>query len=262
MRNKIIILGISSDIGKFLAKQFVKNGYDVVGTFNNPNNIKNISNKNIKLIKLNINNLSNKKIKELKSNSKNWDIIISCFGSIKPLGKYFENSINDIKKCFDINFFSNIEIVKSIIGERKKKSYIFFFSGSGSNGPSYELSAYCLSKILLIKSAELISEEYPDINCTTIGPGFIDTKIHNDLKTKKKKFNTAYKKYLFLKNKKINKLKDLQNIFELIQTCIKNSNLARGRNFSSKYDDWKNNFSKYQKKLKKLDTFKLRRSNG
>ena len=187
MRNKIIILGISSDIGKFLAKQFVKNGYDVVGTFNNPNNIKNISNKNIKLIKLNINNLSNKKIKELKSNSKNWDIIISCFGSIKPLGKYFENSINDIKKCFDINFFSNIEIVKSIIGERKKKSYIFFFSGSGSNGPSYELSAYCLSKILLIKSAELISEEYPDINCTTIGPVFIDTKIHNYLKTKKKK---------------------------------------------------------------------------
>lgn len=262
MRNKIIILGISSDIGNYLAKEFVNEDFDVVGTYNNANNVKKLSKKNIKLIKININNLSKNAINNLKFNSKNWDIVISCFGSIKPLGKYFENSVKDIKKNFDINFFSNIELIKNIMSERKKKSHIFFFSGSGSNGPSNELSAYCLSKLLLIKSAELISEEYPDINCTTIGPGFINTKIHNELLTKKNKFNKAYKKYLFLKNKKNNKLKDLQNIFDLIKTCIKNPKFSRGRNFSSKYDNWKNNFLKYRKKLKKIDAFKLRRNNG
>jgi short-subunit dehydrogenase len=261
MKNKIIILGISSDIGKFLAKEFAQEGCDVVGTFNNVNNIKDIISGNIKLIQININNLSKKKIIKLKSCSKNWDVIISCLGSIKPLGNYFENSLKDIKKCFDINFFSNIELIKNILKNRKKKSHIFFFSGSGSNGPSNELSAYCLSKILLIKSAELISEEYSDINCTAIGPGFIDTKIHNDLKKKKKKYNLAYKKYLFLKNQSINRQKDLKNIFKLIKTCIKNPKLTRGRNFSSKYDNWRNNFSKYKKKLKNLDTFKLRRCN-
>ena len=262
MRNKIIILGISSDIGKFLANEFVKEGFDVIGTYNNPKHIKNISKKNIKLIRININKLSTKSITKLKYYSKKWDILISCFGSIKQLGKYFENSLKDVRKNFDINFFSNIEIIKSILIERKKKSHIFFFSGSGSNGPSNEMSAYCLSKILLIKSAELISAEYADINCTTIGPGFIDTKIHNELLVKKKKFTTAYKKYLFLKNKKNNKLNDLQNIFDLIKTCIKNPAFSRGRNFSSKYDNWKNNFLKYRKKLKKIDTFKLRRANG
>ena len=127
MRNKIIILGISSDIGKFLANEFVKEGFDVIGTYNNPKHIKNISKKNIKLIRININKLSTKSITKLKYYSKKWDILISCFGSIKPLGKYFENSLKDVRKNFDINFFSNIEIIKSILIERKKKkSFIFF----------------------------------------------------------------------------------------------------------------------------------------
>jgi len=34
MRNKIIIAGITSDIGKKLASRFYEDGYDVVGTYN------------------------------------------------------------------------------------------------------------------------------------------------------------------------------------------------------------------------------------
>ena len=47
MKRKIIILGISSDIGKKLALQFYKKGFEVIGTYNSKKNIKK---KNIKII--------------------------------------------------------------------------------------------------------------------------------------------------------------------------------------------------------------------
>jgi short-subunit dehydrogenase len=260
MKNKIIILGITSDIGKELAKMFYEDNYEVVGTYNSSKNLGLLTKKNIKLLKIDMNNINNKDIIKLKKLSNNWKIFISCVGTISPIGKFFDNKIEKIKENFNINFFSNLEILKKIIVQRNKKSHLFFFSGSGSNGPSNELSAYCLSKLLLIKSAELISAEYPNLNCTTIGPGFIDTKIHKELISKKVKFKKAYGKYLSLKNREIDNNNPYKNIYSLIKKCIKYPIIAKGRNFSSKYDNWNNIFLKFQKQLKTNENlFKLRR---
>ncbi len=260
MKNKIIILGITSDIGKEFAKMFYEEDYEIIGTYNSSKNLGLLPKKNIKLLKIDMDNIRTKDILKLKKISKNWMIFISCVGTISPIGKFFDNEIKKIKKSFNINFFSNFEILKKIIPQRSKKSHLFFFSGSGSNGPSNELSVYCLSKLLLIKSAELISSEYPDLNCTTIGPGFINTKIHNDLISKKIKFKKAYSKYLCLKNKEIDNNNAYKNIYSLIKQCIKYPLIAKGRNFSSRYDNLNDIFHKLQKKIKKnKNLFKLRR---
>lgn len=259
MKNKVVIIGISSDIGQFLADKFFKENYEIVGTYNSKKSLKFIS--KYKVIKLDMKKIKKNDVVNLKKISKNWKIFISCVGSLKPIGKIFDNNISKIKENFNINFFSNLEVLKNIINLAKNNGHIFFFSGSGSNGPSPELSSYCLSKILLIKTSELISEEYPKISCTTIGPGFINTKIHRDLISRKKKYKLAYKKYVDLKNKSKSKsMKVYNDIHSLIDTCIRNPSISNGRNFSSKYDDWKNNFSKNYLKLKKnKDLFKLRR---
>jgi len=196
-------------------------------------------------------NISKKDILKFKKISLNWKIFISCVGTLDPIRKFFDNNIDEIKKNFNINFFSNIELLGKIISLKKNKSHIFFFSGSGSNVPSNELSSYCLSKLMLIKSAELISEEYSDLYCTTIEPGFVNTKNHKNLIAKKHKYKNAYSKYSKLKNKNMDNEKSYENIYSLIKACINNPALANGRNFSSKYDNWDNNFSKFYSKLKK-----------
>ena len=259
MKRKIIILGISSDIGKKLALQFYKKGFEVIGTYNSKKNIKKKEYQNYNLVNINALNLSKKGLSDLKKKSKGWDIVISCFGIIEPIGKIFDLDIKKIKKNFEINFFSNLEILKIILEARNKKSNIFLFSGSGSNGPAAGLSSYTLSKLLLIKLSELISDEYKDINCVTIGPGYIDTKIHQQLIKNKNKAKDFYKKYLSLKLHN-NNVDPYQHIHDLILKCIKYPKLSRGRNFSSKYDKWKNNFSRLKKNLIIDDNyFKLRR---
>ena len=260
MRNKIIIIGITSDIGRDLADKFYKENYKIVGTYNSSKNLKLLPKNKYNLLKIDMKNIKKKDILEFKKISTNWKKFISCVGTLDPIGKFFDNKIEEIKKNFNINFFSNIELLGKIISLKKDKSHIFFFSGSGSNGPSNGLSSYCLSKLMLIKSAELISEEYSDLYCTTIGPGFVNTKIHKNLIAKKHKCKNAYSKYLKLKNKNIDNKKSYENIYSLIKTCINNPALTRGRNFSSKYDNWQNNFSKFYLKLKKNNNlFKLRR---
>jgi NAD(P)-dependent dehydrogenase (short-subunit alcohol dehydrogenase family) len=55
---------------------------------------------------------------------------------------------------------------------------VVFFSGAGTNGPAPSYSAYCASKILLIKMCELLDSETPDASFFIIGPGMVRTKIH------------------------------------------------------------------------------------
>ena len=259
MRNKIIITGITSDIGKKLASRFYEDGYEIVGTYNSEKNLKLLPMNKYKLLKINMLKINKRDVLKFKKMSKNWKVFISCVGTLNPIGKFFENKINIIKDNFNINFFSNIELLSSIVDSRNKSRHVFFFSGSGSNGPSNDLSSYCLSKLILIKSAELISEEYKGINCTTIGPGFINTKFHKELILSKEKAKNAYKKYLSLKNDKTDNDAHAK-IYSLINTCIKNPLISNGRNFSSKYDDWENNFFKLKTKIKKdKNLFKLRR---
>ena len=88
--------------------------------------------------------------------------------------------------------------MNSILKNNKKKRKILFFAGGGTNNAVKYYSSYTLSKILLIKFAELLDYE-EKIDISILGPGWINTKIHEaTLKSKIKKFkNKAItKKYL------------------------------------------------------------------
>ena len=118
-----------------------------------------------------------------------------------------------------------------------------FFSGSGTNGPKNNYSAYTLSKILLIKFVELLDSEEKKVIAGILGPGFIKTKIH-----KNKKIKTS-------KNE-INKMKKIVNFIYWFFSQPKN--IVGGRNFSLVSDKLE---SKRIIKLLKSnkDNFKLRR---
>ena len=56
MKRKIVILGISSGIGKSLALQFYKKGFEVIGTYNSKN-LNKVEYQNYNLININALNL-------------------------------------------------------------------------------------------------------------------------------------------------------------------------------------------------------------
>ena len=50
-------------------------------------------------------------------------------------------------------------------------------AGGGTNNPFTNYSAYCVSKIALIKMCELIDDEYKNLNVFIIGPGLLKPKL-------------------------------------------------------------------------------------
>jgi NAD(P)-dependent dehydrogenase (short-subunit alcohol dehydrogenase family) len=57
---------------------------------------------------------------------------------------------------------------------------IVFFAGGGSNGAPVNYSAYTIAKIALTKMCELLDAENPDCRFSILGPGWVDTKIHQE----------------------------------------------------------------------------------
>ena len=131
-------------------------------------------------------------------------------------------------------------------------------AGGGTNSAFKFYSAYCVSKIALIKMCELIDDEEPDIKIQIVGPGFVKTKTHLDtLKAGNKAGENLNRVKKFLKN--VKEEKKFKKIYEFLQ-WIKRSEkkTTSGRNFSLENDKW--NTKELIKKLNDdPDMFKLRR---
>ena len=64
---------------------------------------------------------------------------------------------------------------------RERMSNVVFFAGGGTNSPLPDLSAYAASKIFLMKMCELLDDENEDLNVFIVGPGWVKTKIHEEV---------------------------------------------------------------------------------
>ena len=254
----IVILGINADIGSNLANLFINDGYKVIGTYRKkkPTNIAkadiykcDITKK--KDIKKFVETIKKKKIK--------WDIIFSSVGTSEPISKFFDTNFDIWRKSVNVNFISQLEVIHFLYKLRSgNKNSIILLAGGGTNNPFTNYSAYCVSKIALIKMCELIDDEYKNLNTFIIGPGFTKTKTHLEtIKAGKK----AGKNYLRVKKflKSPNQGTSFKKIYECILWGIKESRkVIGGRNFSVVHDKWGTNKLK-TKLLNDTSKYKLRR---
>lgn len=243
---KIILLSISSDIGFEVAKDLLKKKFDIVGTYNTySNKVEALKKSGVKLFKLDVSRKSNidqvaKKIN--RYTRKDWAYFISFAGQLNPINKIVNVDSNVWEKSIYINSLGQLRFLNKILKKNKKRK-ILFFAGSGTNGPKDNYSAYTLSKILLIKYVELLNSEEKLISSSILGPGFLETKIHNKKKIKSKKNNSI----------KINKIINFIYWF-----FSQPKRIVGGRNFSLINDKWEN--KRIIKILRKnKDIYKLRR---
>ena len=256
---KILILGINADIGKNIASFFLKDGLEVVGTYRKKKPV--FSSKNISLYKCDLTKRGdiNKLIKNLKKIKFKWDYIFSSVGTSEPISKFFETKFNTWKNSINVNFISQLEVIHSLYSLRSKnKNSIILMAGGGTNNPFTNYSAYCVSKIALIKMCELLDDEYKNINTFIIGPGFTKTKTHIEtLKAGKKAGSNYLRVKKFLKSN--NNGTPFVKIFECIKWGIKEGKkVVGGRNISVVHDKWETK-SLRNKLYNDIDMYKLRR---
>jgi short-subunit dehydrogenase len=257
-----IILSISSDIGYYLAKDWLSKNFSVIGTYRKKNEkIKELESLGAKVFYCDL-----KKNKSVDSVSKKiskfgkWNSLVLAAGDQNPIGNILNINLDEFENSFKINFINQIRFLRNLLdkreGKTKKSPSVLFFAGGGTNNATVNYMAYTLAKITSIKVTELLDAEIKDTKFTILGPGWVKTKIHKATLEQPSNSGKNYRKTI-----EIFKKNNFYPMSEVIKCCnwLINADkaLVGGRNFSSVFDPW--NSKKITKIKKDSNLFKLRR---
>jgi short-subunit dehydrogenase len=262
---KVVILGVSADIGFNIAKLYLQDGFEVFATYRNTN--KNVTDllkeKNICILKCDLTDRQKTHLlaEQLEKARFNWTHLFSSVGTSTPIGKFFDLDFEEWQKSIDINFTSQLRTLHSIYRFRDKTGIatINFMAGGGTNSTFDNYSAYTVSKIGLIKFCELLNSEYEDVKIQIVGPGFVKTKTHYETLEAGEAAGDNLKRVKDFMSSEGQGTK-----FEEIYNCLKwfdqeDKDVVSGRNYSVVHDQWGNERLKMQLAADK-NMYKLRRS--
>ena len=262
-QKKLFILGITSDIGLYLAHQYSLKGWKIYGSYKNIKASESLP-KNWKTKRCDLGNENdiNRLVIYLKKNKCKWNLWINAIGLLEPIGPFFFLKYKKWINSFTINCLSPLIILHRTWALRSKTDMtnVLFFAGAGTNGPASNYSAYCLAKICLIKMVELLHFENNKSNFFIIGPGIVKTKIHcQTIKSANSAGENLEKIVKALKDP--NKGTPMSDIFNCLQWCIHSGrSVCGGRNISLVFDSWKNSKKNLNKQLRNHpDMYRLRR---
>src|ERR1700688_457638 len=180
-----IILGVTADIGRGLAERLLGDGWHVIGVGRAPDHVQNLSDVDkLQLYQCNI--AAKESVSELVSILRNkevaWDLLLSSVGTMEPIGRFFDLDFDEWERSVTINFIAQMRALQALWPLRRsgKAVDVMLLVGGGTNNPFRNYSAYCVSKIALIKMCELIDDEEQDAHAFIIGPGYTSTRIHDE----------------------------------------------------------------------------------
>ena len=210
-RKYAFITGCSGNLGKDILQNILKKNYKVICHSRKiDKDLKEILSNNKKNIKklLNFDLLDNQKMdKQLKSLYKNIDHLdlVILNAAVPHGGKLEMTKINDIKKIFEINFFSQIFIIQKLLRLLKKSTYpsIILISSIASIIPGKGNLAYGGSKALINYATKVLAEEFANYNVriNSIAPIVINDGMGEkmDIKSKNEMISSTFQKKI-LKN--------------------------------------------------------------
>jgi NAD(P)-dependent dehydrogenase (short-subunit alcohol dehydrogenase family) len=262
--NRVIILGVSADIGSNICKLFHGDGFDVIGTYRNDFDARSELEglENVRLIQCDLTqSLDVQRLTDfVRSQEFKWTHLFSSVGTSEPIGRFFDLDFDDWEKSVTINMTSQLRAVHSLypLRDSSRQANIALLAGGGTNNPFRCYSSYAVAKIGLIKMCELIDDETEDLNIFIVGPGFVKTKTHFETLRAGEKAESNFGRV-----KEFMDSNDKGTSFEDIYKCLQwgaamGREVAGGRNFSVVHDKW--GTERLESELKQdNDMYKLRR---
>lgn len=182
-----IIISASSDIGHALAVDWLAAGCEVYGTFRTSSAaVEQLAQQGAGMIRWDV--ASPESIagacRELRARAEAWDVLVLAAGMIEPIGPFEDCDFAQWAESFQVNFIGQMQLLRELLPFRGAKGdddlapLALLFAGGGANGATLNYSAYTLAKIALIKAVELLAAEVSDCRFAILGPGWVNTKIH------------------------------------------------------------------------------------
>ena len=196
----------------------------------------------------------------LESLGLTWDVFVACNGTMEPIGPFMDLDGDAWQNSITCNALAPCLVLQSLYRHRNpdKECTAVFMAGGGTNNPFPNYSAYCLSKILLIKMCELLDDEVPDLKTFIIGPGYVRTKIHDETLRAGGKAGCNLQKTLAFLDGDGTPLMDIKLCIDWGVT--QSREIIGGRNLSVVHDPWRDGGQKLVEQLAAdVNWFKLRR---
>lgn len=183
MKNTVLITGTSSGIGKATAKEFAKNGWNVIATMRNPANEKELTQvNNIFVAKLDVEQPSTIQ-KAIEAGIRTFgkiDVLINNAGQ-GLFGVFEATPQESIQRLFEVNVFGVMHVTKAILPHFRKQNRGVIVNVSSSTGlfTIPLLSVYSASKYALEGFSESLAFELSsqNIKIKLIEPGMVDTNF-------------------------------------------------------------------------------------
>jgi NAD(P)-dependent dehydrogenase (short-subunit alcohol dehydrogenase family) len=156
------------------------------------------------------------------------------------MGPYFSCDVDAWEDSLRVNATGQLRALHALYPCRRPGlAHVALLAGGGTNGPFPNYSAYCASKILLIKMCELLDAENEDLNVFILGPGWVRTKIHQQTLANPAGAGGNYQRTLaFLRSSDPGTSHD--DIYRALVWCIEQGKaVAGGRNLSVVHDPWR-----------------------
>ncbi len=197
IRKTAIIIGASSDIGIATAKKFAKKGYNLALTYNshNVNFEKELDlDKDIQIKTYKLNLLEDHQVESffdaVKLDFQYFDTLVYCSGVAQKRKLIFDVSNEEIDTLFEVNLKSAIKAIREFTKltiNKNPSNVVLVGSFVEKNGCSCE-SVYTSTKSGLTGLCKSLATELGslDIRCNVVAPGFIDTKMNNNLNQEEK----------------------------------------------------------------------------
>jgi NAD(P)-dependent dehydrogenase (short-subunit alcohol dehydrogenase family) len=260
-----LILGITSDIGRELAVRLGADGWRIAGTMRKGGSAVGPEGREWDVVPCDfaLTGSVDRAVRAFQERGLRWSLVIVAVGTERPVGNFFDCEPDEWERGIHVNALSPLRFLRGIhaLREAGDAPCVAFFSGSGTNNAAPAYSAYCASKILLMKMCELLDAECPDTSFFIIGPGMVRTKIHQQTLEAPGKSGGNYKKVAdFLASGDPGTSHD--DIYGCLLWCRSSGKaVVGGRNIALAHDAWRGGGSSLASALRAdQDLYRLRRS--
>ncbi len=265
-RGTVFILSISADIGAELGAMYADSGWDVVGTYRTLGPAGALQDRpGVHLLPCDVASRESvaAMVTAYRALGRPWDVFISAVGLLDPIGPWTSLDFDAWETSVVVNSTAQLRVLHALFPYRRTghETHAAFFAGGGTNNPFRNYSAYCVSKISLIKMCELLHDEVSDLNAFIIGPGFLPTKIHQQTFDNPEGAgpNVDKTRAFYARPDGAATYRD---IYDCINWCVAQGRaVVGGRNLAAVHDPWRQGGAALAAALRgHPDAFRLRRA--
>jgi NAD(P)-dependent dehydrogenase (short-subunit alcohol dehydrogenase family) len=263
-RRLVIVLGASADIGSGFVKRFAADGWDVIGTYRSPSAAAALDGlEGVTLLRCDVSSPAEvASLADAVAGGTPWNVLVSAVGRLDPIGPWEELEFEAWERSVRDNSTAQLRALHALLPFRERDgAHAAFFAGGGTNGPFRNYSAYCLAKIVLIKTCELLHDEIADLNAFIVGPGFLPTKIHRATLADAQAAGDNHAKTLAFYEHASEAL-TIDDVYQCVRWCIdQGRDVVGGRNIAAAHDAWQTEGARVASTLRgSADAWRLRRA--